>query len=406
MLTKFHDILIYSTVTCLLASLIGCAGTARPRNDNGGGGRGGSTTQLLYHIAEDGNTGSTTMTAFRVNNDGSLTSLGTALQTSTPTFVTTADASGHHLFGVQGFVAGSTPSIVTFSVQPSTGALQQTAALQVPTGTTFQGFVTNPARTLMFVSLQNGGSNGGSPSPGSIATYAVDSSGNLTPVNVPGVALPAAVFSMIVNPAGTFLYAASSNLAGTALSVTRFQIASGGLLTPVSTLQTNLFSGNNFAIAPNGNTLYLGLHDSPQVAQFAVDPATGNLMQGPTVPCDCPTAEFTIDAGGGIVVNPQGTLLVEGTQAESQGGGGLAFYRIDPGTGSLAPIPNTFKSVGSAGSPSFTLDPSGNFVYATDVALTSIQGYAVSGGGTLTPVPGSPFPQAGGGSLLIVNLQP
>jgi 6-phosphogluconolactonase (cycloisomerase 2 family) len=399
MLAKFNRLLPYSAVTCLLGVLIGCGSTAGSKNPGGG-----AATQLLYHEAEDGNNGSTTMIAFRVNSDGSLTSLGTALQTSTPTFITTADTSGHHLFGVQGFVAGSTPSIVTFSVQPTTGALQQTAALQVPTGTVFQGFVMNPARTFMFVSLQNGANNGTSV-PGSIATYAVDSSGNLTPVNVPGVSVPVAAFSMIVNPAGTFLYAASFNLAGTALSFTQLQIGSNGTLTPVSTLQTNLFSGNNLAITPNGNALYLGLYVAPQVAQLAVNPATGNLTQGPTVTCDCP-AGLTIDAAGGIVVNPQGTLLVQATQGESQGAGALEFYRIDPGTGSLTPIPNTFKSVGSAGAPSFTLDSSGNFLYATDIGLTSIQGYAVSSGGTLTPVPGSPFPQAGGGGLIMVNVQP
>jgi 6-phosphogluconolactonase (cycloisomerase 2 family) len=206
---------------------------------------------------------------------------------------------------------------------------------------------------------------------------------------------------MIVNPAGSFLYAASNNLGGT-LDFAQFQIASSGTLTPVSTLHTNVFSGNNFAITPNGATLYWSLYVGPQVVTFAVDPATGNLTQGATVTCDC-FSPVGADVGGEIEVNPQGTLLVEGTQGETNPGGGLAFYRIDPATGSLTQI--TFKSVGSPGSPFFTLDQSGNFLYAADAGLTSIQGYAVSSGGTLTPVPGSPFPQAGGG-LIMVNVQP
>jgi 6-phosphogluconolactonase (cycloisomerase 2 family) len=400
----FLRTLLLLALCCLLVALVACTGIANTndsaRSPNsfaaGNSGNRGPSRQILYSV-NFSNTG-TDVTAFRVNSDGSLTSLGTALQT--PKLFARFASSGRHVFGSIGTVPSEGGfavfnTLITFSAQPN-GTLRQNFSTPLPSGTSARGAVLNPAGTFLFVVLTIPGQ-----SNLTIATYAVSPSGKLALVNSgSGLSIPPEA-SLAINPTGTFLYASILSPDAVFTTILQFAISSTGALTQVGSFSTSiLFGGINLAFTPNGNTLYSGPFISPEVTRFSVDPATGALTEQDTVTCTCfPTS----DNGRGILVNPQGTLLLQLVSGEEFGG--VAFYSIDPSTGALTPL-SSFIAFGSPGVfSSFVLDSSGTFVYATDQGL-GILGFSISASGAVTPVPGSPFPEGGGGSLLLVDLKP
>jgi 6-phosphogluconolactonase (cycloisomerase 2 family) len=364
-------------------------------------------TRLLYGSSPSWSGGGTSpIFGVRVNNDGSLTSLDTALQTSNQ-FVVLADVTGHHLFGFDiGSTQGSPGLLATFAVQPDTGALQQSSSVALPPNNlnVAPAMTLNAAGTLLFVQ-----------SSGVIATYSVDTAGNLTLVHAADVGFSGNPVVPVVNPAGTFLYvAATTSLGDTTLE--QFAIDSSGALTQVSSLAVGQVGDpTNLVITPNGSTVYLPIGPGaglPGVLTFSVDPSTGKLTQGATVNCNCDNG--LPDGGGAIAVNAQGTLLFQATFGETVGAGGIALYAIES-TGALIPLPNSFIGVGNPGGESFVLDSSGTSLYTTGCFPASqlpcgnaqIQGFFVSGNGAVTLAPGSvgslfPF---GGLTLTMVNFK-
>src|SRR5512142_2457347 len=155
------------------------------------------------------------------------------------------------------------------------------------------------------------------------------------------------------------------------------------------------------AMTPNEGTLYLQMHtfaNAPNVVAFAVDPSTGHLTKKATTACNCGNAV----RGGDMIVNSKGTLLFEGVGGESFNDGGVALYSIDKSTGALTPL--RFILIGSSGVPSFALDSSGTFLYATG-GLVNFEGFSVTDAGVVSPVPGSPFAQTEAQALFMVNFK-
>jgi 6-phosphogluconolactonase (cycloisomerase 2 family) len=365
---------------------------------------GSQPTQLLYANGQAASGTGMTQTAFRVESDGSLTSLGTALQTSNSIRLAVADATGHHVFGSDS--STSSGPLLTFSVEPNSGALQQTSSAALPPSATFTSEpVLNPASTFMFLGLTVGQS--GMVASYVIATYSVDSAGNLALVPAvdgsAGTSVPLTPGALVVNPSGTFLYVAlQSHSVSIPATVIQFAIDSAGRLTEVSSVSLPSVGINvptGIAMTLNGSTLYVQMF-SPTVVAFAVDSSTGNLTQKATVACNCGNA----DEGGGLVVNSKGTLLFEGVGGESFGDAGVALYSIDQSTGALTPLSNSFIAIGSAGAPSFALDSSGPFLYATGI-LSNFKGFSVTDSGVVSPVPGSPFAQSVD-TVFTVNFKP
>jgi 6-phosphogluconolactonase (cycloisomerase 2 family) len=223
---------------------------------------------------------------------------------------------------------GSPARCLRFRLNPNSGALQQTSSAALPPNAefTFQPAL-NPASTSMFVGLQAG--QPGTMASYMIATYAVDSAGNPALVRAAdGSAGKSVVFSpeaLVVNPSGTFLYAAlDSHSVLIPSTVIQFAIDSAGRLIEVSSFSLPSFgiSPTSLAITPNGSTLYLQMLSlpkfSPTVVVLAAAPSTGNLTEQATVACDCGNA----DEGGNMVVNSKETLLFEGVGGDSFSDGG------------------------------------------------------------------------------------
>jgi 6-phosphogluconolactonase (cycloisomerase 2 family) len=292
-------------------------------------------------------------------------------------------------------------------VTPATGALKLVSTADLPANTAITTAVAlNPAGTLMFVPLGVVCCGSGTPQRGGlIATYSIDSAGNLALLQTGGVAsgtdLATTPTGLVVNPAGSFLYAMSYNLGNQQATISQFAIQASGELVPLSNL--SLASGGTVGLAmtPDGKTLYAEMYNGPEVVAFAVDPTTGKLTQQETQNCGC-----FAGWGGGIQVNATGTMLFEATAGESLAVDGVVAFSIDPSTGALTPLPKSFISVNSDGAPTFVLDSSGLLLYTTGPGVIDLLGYSIGAGGAATPVPGSPFAGTGGGSLLMVNYQP
>ena len=93
-----------------------------------------------------------------------------------------------------------------------------------------------------------------------------------------------------------------------------------------------------------------------------------------------------------ITVDPTGQFAyVTGHQF---GPAGISAFTIDATTGSLTPVPGSpFPTGALTGAP--VVDPTGRFLYVTSALGDQLWAYAIDATGALTPVPGSPFPLSG-----------
>src|SRR5438046_2383698 len=72
--------------------------------------------------------------------------------------------------------------------------------------------------------------------------------------------------------------------------------------------------------------------------------------------------------------------------------------------GTMTPVPGSPFPTGGSGGVCFdiastkTIHPHGGFLYATNWSSGSVSGFSVASDGSLTPVPGSPFPTSPGGN--------
>jgi 6-phosphogluconolactonase (cycloisomerase 2 family) len=133
---------------------------------------------------------------------------------------------------------------------------------------------------------------------------------------------------------------------------------------------------------PSGQFLYVV--QSPQTIQeLSANSTTGDLTPG----------SATTASGADLrvaTIDPSGKFLY----ATDLTGGRAFGYQIDPSSGSLTAIAGSPFTVASTLQPSIpVIDSTGHFLYVS--LLTGIAAFAINGStGSLTPVPGSPFSTA------------
>jgi 6-phosphogluconolactonase len=141
------------------------------------------------------------------------------------------------------------------------------------------------------------------------------------------------------------------------------------------------------AYSSSGRSAFVANDFSNQVSAFSVEPATGNLTLAPGSP-------YAVgDNPQGLTVDPTGRFLY----VNNVFGDTISAFSIDLQTSALTPI-GTF----AAGDAPQAIASSRRFLFATNLGLDTGGHYSVSvfaidpSSGALTPVPGSPFPYAGG----------
>ncbi len=143
-------------------------------------------------------------------------------------------------------------------------------------------------------------------------------------------------------------------------------------------LSGNAVTATSINFSPDGSTLYVAERGPNQIDTFRVQP-DGTLAPFVVTP----------SAGAGLfalVVTPNGVVIA----AETGGGGSpsaMSSYYPMP-DGHLAPITVGLPTLGNANCWD-VLTPDGRFVYAANAASSSIAGFAVEPGGSLTPIPGT-----------------
>jgi len=188
-------------------------------------------------------------------------------------------------------------------------------------------------------------------------------------------------------PAPEFLFATS---AGHIASFTVNQ-SDGGLSTPVVVAGPNQSAGMTGSVTEG--YLYVSDFLNDAVDGFSINPSSGALTAIPSSPF---ALEGTAPGGGGIsAFLPGGDTFLYATDMNA---GTVAGFNYDAATGTLTAIPG---SPFPAGDTPVQAVQNGFFLYVSDLndSAGGISAYALGQNGAATSLPGSPFPTGAAGSF-------
>jgi YVTN family beta-propeller protein len=257
-------------------------------------------------------------------------------------------------------------SIVTFSINPTTGALTPTTGGIFGTGVNgtpeyFNSMAFDPSGKFAYAAdggacPQCGGSFGGSSS---VSMYTVDgTTGALTSVGT--IAAGAGPDSVAVDPAGKFAYV--TNFGSNDVSMYTIDATTGALAS------TGTIAAGTVPIAvamdPAGNFVYVANYGSNEISMYTINASTGAL-----------TSIGTIAAGVApisVVVDPSGKFAY----AVNFNSNDVSMYTINSTTGALTSI----GTIATDQSPtSIAVHPSGKFAYVTNSASNDVSIYSIDG---------------------------
>jgi DNA-binding beta-propeller fold protein YncE len=288
-------------------------------------------------------------------------------------------------------------TIHVFSVNPSTGAITEVPGSPFNAGLIPEILVVDPTGRFLYVANSESQD---------ITAFSIDSAtGTLT--GLPGSPFPIAAtpITAAVDPTGRFLYVFATNLINNVEQEFLYEYTIDsvtGVLTAASSSPTTWEFRPGYAIVSiafdlAGNYAYLGQVAGGNVGAptlvCAVDLHSGTLTQIRSV------QPATNGEASHIAVSPNGGFLYSINSTFSR----ADAFTIGSGGGSLTEIPGSPYPV-PYGPSSLVLHPSGNFLYiansnstfqappATGPIVGSIYGFSIdSGTGALTQVSGSPY---------------
>lgn len=238
--------------------------------------------------------------------------------------------------------------------------------------------------------------------------WTISSSGNLTSIS--GSPFPATFLNgtpaggpdtMITDPAGTNLFIADT--LGNAIYV--YQVGSGGVLTTGTGSPVSLPSGFlpiNMTTDGLGKYLYVtdgdaSAHTGTSVAAYSIGTG-GALTAVPGSPWAFPMWQVKGEPTGKFLIGTSGkTVPYAGVDDKN-----LYIFSIGSGTGALTQA-TTQSTVNAPFNIAVQSNSGGSQVYSfgindTQTAFNPIEGYTISGTGTLSADSGSPFSGIGDGS--------
>jgi YVTN family beta-propeller protein len=263
-------------------------------------------------------------------------------------------------------------SIVTFSINPTTGALTSTTGGIFGSGINgtpeyFNSMAFNPSGKFAYAAdggacPQCGGGFGGSSS---VSMYSIDgTTGALTSTGM--IAAGAGPDSVAVDPAGKFAYVTNSesnDVSMYSIDATTGAWASMGTIgagaVPLSVVMD---PAGKFAYVANW-TAY-GAEGS--VSMYTINATTGALTSIGTIAAGTSPVSMAVDPAGkfAYVANFTGNQTV----------GSVSMYTIDATTGDLTPI----GTIATEQAPtSVAIHPSGKFVYVTNSGSNSVSMYSI-----------------------------
>ena len=261
-------------------------------------------------------------------------------------------------------------SIVTYTINPTTGALTSTTGGINGTGVNgtpgfFNSMAFDPSGKFAYAA--DGGafpasSFGGSSS---VSMYTRDSTtGALTSIGI--IAAGANPDSVAVDPAGKFAYVTNFN----SNDISMYTInATTGTLTSTGTIAAGSLP-NSVVVHPSGKFAYVAnwtaYETEGSVSMYTINATTGAL-----------TSIGTIAAGTSpisMAVDPAGKFAYVANFTGNQTEGSVSMYSIDTTTGDLTPI----GTIATEQSPtSIAIHPSGKFAYVTNSGSNDVSMYSI-----------------------------
>jgi 6-phosphogluconolactonase len=260
------------------------------------------------------------------------------------------------------------------------------------TGTALQ------AQNAGFVYVTNGGGISG-PGAGSISAYSIDAyTGALLPVPGSPFADPYGPSSIAVDPKGRFAYA--TNSATDTISAYVMDRTTGALYpvpsSPFPQDPAGIGGPGEFprsvAVDPSGKFLFVANYYHQTVRAYQIDQNTGSLTQAPGSPFPAGNnpLSVTVDLSGQFVYVANGY---------HGGSGSVSAYSIDPNSGSLTPVPGSPFALPTGGftgpvacSLTVHATSSGQALYVADSGRVYVWEYFIDGTtGVLALSPTSPF---------------
>jgi 6-phosphogluconolactonase (cycloisomerase 2 family) len=171
-------------------------------------------------------------------------------------------------------------------------------------------------------------------------------------------------------------------------TVSTFSVASNGVLSPVAGSSMQSGAGAEFmAFDAVHKLLFVSNQQASTLSVFAVNTSRGSLtaMSGSPIATGTRPIGVVVDNGGRFVF------------VADQGSNGISVFSIGA-SGTLSPVPGSpFPAINPYG---LALNASGTVLYATNFPdsqmsdLNTVSAFSVSATGALAPVAGSPFPDA------------
>jgi len=247
--------------------------------------------------------------------------------------------------------------VLTYTINPTTGALTSTGAIYGTGGDfcCFNSVAVDPSGKFAYVVNENAFG-----SPGSVSMYTINATtGALTSTGT--IAAGTGPVSMTLDPAGKFAYVVNG-IYGSAGSVSMYTIdATTGALTSTGTIVAGT-GPVSMALDPAGKFAYVTNSSSNDVSMYTIDGTTGAL-----------TSIGAIPAGTGpvfVALDPAGKFAYVANSSSND----VSMYTIDGTTGALTSI----GTMAAGSTPtSIAIHPSGKFVYVTNSASNDVSIYSV-----------------------------
>ena len=275
-------------------------------------------------------------------------------------------------------------TVSAFEVNPSTGALTAIAGPPFPNpGRASAAVTADPSGRFLYTT---------NDSSDDVTAYNIVQSGaNSGALNLIGTVVSggSAPFGIAVEPRGHFAYVGnqgSNTVSGFAID------ASTGALTPISGSPFSAaMTPSGVAVHPNDHFIYVANFIPSQVSLYSFSSTTGALSS--------PRLSPAPNLPQSVALDPMGRFAYT---ANILGGGTVSAYTVDSGTGALTLVETVIAGNMGGGPASVAVDPSGRFVYVA--GGSQVAGFTIDQiGGTLTLVPGSPFPTGMNTKWVTVN---
>jgi YVTN family beta-propeller protein len=265
-------------------------------------------------------------------------------------------------------------SVMTYAINPKTGALTSTAGGIIGTGINgtpefSNSMALDPSGKFAFAA-----DGGAFPVPSfgissSVSMYTINNTtGALTSIGM--IATGAGPDSVAVDPTGKFVYV--TNVGSNDVSMYTINPTTGALAS-IGTIASGT-RPDSVAVDPTGKFAYVTNFGSNDVSMYNIDATTGSLTFIGSIAAG--TEPFS------VAVDPAGKFAYVANWTGSDTEGSVSMYAIDATTGSLTPS----GTVATELSPtSIAIHPSGKFAYVTNSGSNSVSMYSIdSATGALT----------------------